>query len=244
MKPKLTAVIIDDEKSARENLRLLLESFCQDVEVLGVASNVDDAVILINNVQPQVVFLDIEMPEKNGFQLLDEFSKINFQIIFVTAYDHYALKAFQVAALDYLLKPIEIDLLQKAVKKIAIHPNNSNERLELLSNNRKEIKKIAIPFNKDFKIINIQDIICIEADRMYSTIYTLSGKKYVAAKKLMYYEKLLKDNDFFRVHRSWIVNLNHIKLYAKVDKLIKLSNSITIPIGNGYKEELENMFKK
>ena len=115
--------------------------------------------------------------------------------------------------------------------------------MDIDDDNKNEIKKIAIPFNKDYKIIDIRDVLCIEADRMYSNIYTASGKQYVAAKKLMYYEKLLKDNAFVRVHRSWLVNTNHIKSYFKVDKLLGLTNSMKIPLSNGYKEELEHIFK-
>lgn len=239
----LDAIIIDDEINARENLRFLLTEFCKNVTIVSEAKNVDEAVIQIKKHQPQVIFLDIEMPQKNGFQLLEAFDIIDFQIIFVTAYDQYAIKAFEFAALDYLLKPIDIERLQKAVKKASTIAIKNIDKLELLKSNRKKVTKIAIPYKSDYVIIDLTNILCIEADRMYSIIYTVDNKKYIASKKLSYYENLLSiDTGFVRVHRSWMIHTNTIKIYSKKDKTIQLENQFKVPLSKSYKEKFESIF--
>lgn len=245
MKNKLKAIIVDDELNARENLRYLLGDFCKQITIEGEASNIDDAVKLIHKTQPKLVFLDIEMPQKNGFQLFDEFEEINFQVIFITAYDNYAIKAFQVAAIDYLLKPVDITLLQKAVTKAELQlvQKTSDARIQVLQENKKKFKKIAVPYKNDYAIIDINDVICIQADRMYSVIYTLNEKQFIASKKLNHYENLFKEEGFFvRVHRSWVVNTKHISVYSKREKQIELTNKKVIPVSKGYKQSFETLF--
>ncbi|WP_299680922.1 LytTR family DNA-binding domain-containing protein [uncultured Tenacibaculum sp.] len=242
---KVKAILVDDELNARENLRYLLGDFCSEVEIVGEASNIDDAVILIEKEIPDLVFLDIEMPEKNGFQIFNEFEEINFQVIFITAYDQYAIKAFQVAAIDYLLKPVEVSLLQNAVKKAKefINQKKSDTRISVLKENKKKLKKIAIPYKNDYAIIDTKDIICIQADRMYSIIYTIQNKEYIASKKLNYYENLFENEvSFTRVHRSWIVNTDHVIIYSKRERQLKLSLEKLIPVSKGYKESFEASF--
>ncbi|QVY67209.1 LytTR family DNA-binding domain-containing protein [Polaribacter sp. Q13] len=241
----INAIIIDDEINARENLRYLLNEFCKNITVISEAKNVDEAVLKIKKHKPQLIFLDIEMPQKNGFQLLNSFTEIDFQIIFVTAYDKYAVKAFEVAALDYLLKPIEIEKLVKSIKRAttSIVNKTNNNRITLLKENKKTVKKIAIPYKSDYVILNITDLLYIEADRMYSIIHTKGDKKYLASKKLSYYENLLCDeNIFIRVHRSWIINSNKIVSYSKKDKMITLDSHFKIPVSKSYKETFEKMF--
>lgn len=243
---KIKAIIVDDELNARENLRYLLNEFCKDVEIISEASNVDDAVVEINKHTPNLVFLDIEMPRKNGFQLLEEFTSIDFQIIFVTAYDMYAIKAFEVAALDYLLKPVAIERLQASVKKVEKtieDAKTTQAHLEVLKQNKKNLQKIAIPYKTDYVILDINDVLCIEADRMYSVVYTRSQKKYMVAKKLSYYENLLcNEKEFIRLHRSWIVNLNKIETYSKKEKEVKLETDFKVPVSKSYKENFETLF--
>lgn len=245
MNDNLTSIIVDDEINARENLRLLLQSYCPDIKIVGEAANVDDAIQLIQNKTPQLVFLDIEMPKKDGFQLVYAFKNMPFKIIFITAYDHYAIKAFQIAALDYLLKPIDIQLLKNAVKKAKQHEqlHSENEKLRLLKINEKAITKIAIAYKNDYAIIAIHDILCIEADRMYTTVYTVSGKTYMASKPLQHYENLLVNNSIIRVHRSWLVNLSHIDIYSKKDHSITLNTSKKIPLSKSFKTAFEMVFK-
>mgnify|MGYP000675192189 CR=1 FL=1 len=244
---KITAVLVDDEINARENLRFLLNDFCENVTILAEATNVDEALKLIEKYKPQIVFLDIEMPHKNGFKLLEEVDDLDFQVIFVTAYNSYAIKAFQVAAIDYLLKPIDVDLLTKAVEKAIVNVENiiTKEQVKLLEKTEKEISKIAIPYKNDYVIVNINDIYSIEADRMYSIVHLDNGKKYLAAKKLSDYENLLKDNKLFlRVHRSWMVNIDKITTYSKKDKEVVLIDTFKIPVSKGYKDNFEKIFFK
>jgi two-component system LytT family response regulator len=243
---KIKALLVDDEFGARENLKYLLETFCKQIEVVATATNVDAAIVEINKHNPEVVFLDIEMPQKNGFHLLKSFLSINFQVIFVTAYDNFAVSAFEVSAIDYLLKPIDIKRLISAVEKVTKTLSNetSNERLKLLQENSKELTKIVIPHKNTNIIVNITDIICIEADRMYSIIYTIDHNSYVIAKKLNYYETLLcSGNDYIRTHRSWIVKVSFIQEYSKKLKKLKLKNQIEIPVGATHKEKIQTIFQ-
>lgn len=242
---ELRAVLVDDEINARENLQYLLEAFCKEVTVVAEAATVETAVAQIQKHQPDVVFLDIEMPRQNGFQLLDAFESINFEVVFITAYDQHAVRAFQVAAVDYLLKPIDIDLLKKAVEKVKERRGlqKTNTGVELLKQQKKQVDKIAIPYKSDYVIVRVEDILCIEADRMYSIIHTIDNKRYVAAKKLNYYETLFADAEFFiRVHRSWGINTNHILSYSKKERKVALYCQKHIPVSKGYKEQFEEVF--
>lgn len=237
----LRAIIVDDELNARINLTYLLKTFCSDVKVVAEASNVDTAVEMIKNHQPDLVFLDISMPEKNGFQLVHSFKEINFQIIFITAYDQYALKAFEVSALDYLLKPIEVDRLKNAVQR-AKAKVDINNRLALFNEqyNKNELTKIAIPANGYHHIIEIDNIACIEASGSYSNIHSICNEEFLTSKKLNYYEKILTTHTvFIRIHRSWIVNINHLEFYSKKERIIILKNHKKIPVGQSFKEYFE-----
>ncbi|MFD2561686.1 LytR/AlgR family response regulator transcription factor [Aquimarina rubra] len=246
MEEEITSILVDDEINARENLRFLLANFCKNVNVLAEATNVDEALEQIRKYRPQVVFLDIEMPQKNGFQLFESFDQIDFQVIFITAHDSYAIKAFQVAAIDYLLKPVEIQLLQNAVKKAQnyLQQDTIDNRVQLLNENKKKINKIAVPYKSDYAIISVQDILYIQADRMYSIIYTNQQKKYTVAKKLHYYEELLQEEGtFIRVHRSWIVNSDKIKYYSRKERSVQLLDDTDIPVSKGYKLAFEAIFE-
>lgn len=238
---KIRAIIVDDELSARENLSYLINNFCSDISIVDICNSVDTGVLSIKKHKPDVVFLDIEMPQKNGFQLLKEFPNINFQVIFITAYDEYAVKAFEVSAIDYLLKPVDIDRLVEAANKIKNKLNvvGLQTRIDTLTENKKQISRISIPYKSDYVIINIDDIIYIEADRMYSHIYTESGKKYTASKKLSYYESLFSETKKLkRIHRSWLVNLDKAEFYSKAEKKVVIKNK-NIPVGKTYKEDTE-----
>ena len=241
----ITAIIVDDEINARENLRYLLATFCKEIVIVAEAENVDEAFEKITNKVPDIVFLDIEMPGKNGFQLLDLFSQVDFQVIFITAYDSYAIKAFQVAAIDYLLKPVDISLLKKAIVKVKeqVELKLVNKRVSLLLKNKKKINQIAIPYKSDYVILSIKKIVCIEADRMYVIIYTIDNKKYVIAKKMSHYEKLFEEErSVVRVHRSWMINMNYVKVYSKKEKNIELTTKKIVPVSKGYKSTFETLF--
>lgn len=245
----LTAIIVDDEINARENLQILIDSFCESVKIVGEAKHVDEAIILIENQKPQLVFLDIEMPQKNGFELLYYFKEIPFHVVFVTAYDSYAIKAFEVSAVDYLLKPIEIDRLKAAIKKVVAQEEQLHlaSRYHSLKENieSQDIKTIYVPYKSDYAIIDVATILYIQANRMYSNICvfdpkTQQQKVYVYAKKLSYFEELFKNNpSFARTHRSWMVNTKHIQSYSKKNQLVTLIEDIEIPVSKSGKNALE-----
>ena len=239
----IRAILIDDEERARRVLSTLLADFCPDVEILEICSNVPDAVIAINKFQPDVVFTDIEMPGYSGFDLLDFFTEINFQIIFTTGYDEYALKAFQVSAIDYLLKPIQIDQLENAVTKVKKAKSISmGGRLEALKENLKqaEIQKIALPTFDGLLFLDVANIVCLEADGAYTNVTCNDRKPIIVSKRLKFFELLLENrNQFFRVHRSAIVNLNYIEKYSKAESYLVLIEDKIIRVSRDKKSAFE-----
>lgn len=243
----LRAIIVDDEVNAHENLRYLLHQYCPLVTIVGEAFHVDEAISLIHDTSPDVVFLDIEMPNKSGFELFDAFETIPFQTIFVTAYDQHAIRAFSVSAIDYLLKPIAIDLLKNAVDKVASKQQEQTimARIQALQENNAQsaISKISIPYKSDYVILNIEDVLYIEADRMYSIVHVkgkLANKTFLYAKKLSHFEKVLQFNqNFCRTHRSWIVNLDHITSYSKKEHQLHINTTTQIPVSKSYKSDVE-----
>lgn len=238
----IKAVLVDDEVNALHNLTVLLEEFCPNVTILGKATNIDEAVIIINKEKPDLVFLDIEMPQKSGFELFNETSR-NFKTIFVTAYDEYAVKAFEVSALDYLLKPINIDRLQQAVSKVVVQEQPVASLKTLQKNIAvKKIQRINVLYKDVYKELEVNDILCIEANQSYSVIY-YENKKYVYSKNLIYFEKLLADNPlFFRTHRSWIVNLSKVKHFSKNKLTLMLHNNIETTVSRRKIKEFQESF--
>lgn len=217
----ITAIIIDDEQRSRDVLKKTIEKYCKDVKIIATGNCVDDGVDLIRSYNPDLIFLDIEMPNGNGFTLFDKVKNINFDIIFTTAYEEYAIKAFRVAALDYLTKPIDHRQLQDAVnrlknkKKLQINEQRFALLLENISNRPDEFNKIALPTNEGYTMINTGEIVFCEADENYTIVYLLNGERMVVSKTLKLIEELLPHKIFYRIHRSFVVNLNLIKEYSK-----------------------------
>jgi two-component system LytT family response regulator len=242
---KIKAIIVDDEESARDVLSNLITRFCPQIEIITTCSNVLEAVDTIKKCQPDVIFLDIEMPNYAGYEIVSFFDEINFEIIFVTAYDQYAIKAFEISAVDYLLKPVEIDRLKSSVKKLAtkIELNQSHSNYKVLTQNLKsdELNKIVIKQNGKHIITDTKDIIAIEAKEAYSYIHTISGE-YLMSKNLKHFETILENNnDFFRSHKSWIVNLTHLVNFSKSKLEIELSKNITAKLSKYKKPEFEDV---
>ena len=242
---KIKAIIVDDEESARNVLSSLLIRFCPSIEIINKYSNVLSAVEGIKEIKPDVVFLDIEMPNYAGYELVSFFDKVDFEIIFVTAYDKFALKAFEISAVDYLLKPIEIDRLKQAVNKLeSIHElKNNSKNLEALKENLKKetLSKIIVRQNGDQEIVDVENIIAIEAQEAYSCIHTTTGK-YMMSKNLKHYESLLADNkSFFRTHKSWLINLNHLKSFSKSKFEIDMSSGINAKLSKYRIAEFEEL---
>ena len=245
----INAIIIDDEERARNTLSSLLLNYCPEINMLATCANVPDGVIAINKYKPDVVFLDIEMPDYNGFELLSFFREIDFDIIFVTAYSEYAIKAFEVSAVDYILKPIDIDQLKNSVEKLKQKKLHSQmqEQIELLKESYKgeDIRKIALSMSDGLTFVVVADIVLLEADGAYTTFYLKYGQKIVVSKKLKFYEDILSNRSFFfRTHRSYLVNVNFIKKYSRSENAILMDNNITISISRDRKQEFESLLKE
>jgi len=246
---QLKAIIIDDEERARTALSSLLKDFCQEVLILESCSNVPDGVLAINRNNPDVVFLDIEMPEYSGFELLNFFKEIDFEIIFVTAYNEYAIKAFEVSALDYLLKPVDIDKLKLAVEKAKSKQfeNSIKDRINILkeSFSGEQFNKIALPMSEGLLFVDTSDIVYLEADGAYTEVWLKNGSKILVSKKIKFFEEVLELRpNFFRSHRSYMVNINFIKRYNKSENTLALDNGKTIVISRDKKAEFEQQLKE
>ncbi len=233
----LNAIIVDDEEFARSSLYFLLQENCENVHVAGIAKSVNEARTLLNQHQIDLIFLDIAMPGENGFELIPQAQVANATVIFTTAYDQYALKAIKANALDYLLKPIDIDELIVAVEKATKYVKNENNRSESLKNlandltNKSSIKKITIPNGQGYRLVDIDDIIHIEADSNYSVFNLVTAEKIAVSKVLKDYEEILPENRFFRIHKSTIVNLAYIKEYNSKNGLqVILKNGESIAV--------------
>jgi two-component system, LytTR family, response regulator len=233
-----TCVIIDDEKNAREALSKIIERyFSSKIKILQLADSVKEGVFAINKLHPDIVFLDIEMPEENGFKLFDYFDIYDFEVIFTTAYKQYAIDAIKFAALDYLLKPINyIDLRDVLVRLEKKNSKNSNtDQIEaFLSNIGTEsgnFNKIALPTLEGFQMEKINNIVYCQAEENYCKIFTNRNEAILVAKTLKSIEERLPDELFFRIHKSFLVNMNYIKSYCKTDGYrVKLDNGIELDV--------------
>ena len=212
----ITTIIIDDEQNARENLKLILEDFCPEVTILAEAGSAEEARVLIDKHNPQLLFLDINMPNEDGFELLDSIENKNFSVIFITAHNQFALKALKAGAIDYIEKPIDIEDLQIAVAKISTEEeptgNVDYKMIKTLLNEYKDDSKsdiIAVPTLSGYEIIKAEDIVHLEADESYTKIFLADGKKCTSSMTIARYEKVLDTKTFFRVHKSHIINTRH-----------------------------------
>ncbi|WP_285009045.1 LytR/AlgR family response regulator transcription factor [Pedobacter faecalis] len=216
----MNAIIVDDEEFARSSLFFLLQDNCPQIHISGIAKSVAEARILLAQNQVDLIFLDIAMPGENGFELISTANEHNAHVIFTTAYDQYALKAIKANALEYLLKPIDIDELKEAVEKAMRYiPANKTDsdrgkRLGNLAENladRSGITKITLPNGQGYSLIDVDDIVYIEADSNYSVFHLRNGDQITVSKVLKEYEEILPDDRFLRIHKSSIINLNDLK---------------------------------
>jgi len=222
----LKAILVDDEQRARDVLSNLLSRFAPEIEVLTTCANIPEAIESIKLLNPDVVFLDIEMPMYAGFEIVSFFEHIPFQIVFVTAYDRYAIKAFEVSAVDYLLKPVEIDRLKKTVSRLQKQrqANVSVGQYEALKDNLKNSQalKLVIRHNGMRKVLEVDHIFAFEAQESYCKIHTKEGV-YMMSKNLKHFENIMSGNlKFFRSHKSWLVNLSEVERYSKKEMHIEL----------------------
>ncbi len=239
-----TAMVVDDELNNRENLRRLLVKHCPQIEVLGEAASVREAISQCQRLKPEVVFLDIEMPGGNGFRLIEKLAPVPFQVIFVTAYDAYALDAIKCSALDYVLKPIDKDELVKAVSKLDSVPQKQDHQLENLGTFLEGgQKKLALSLADEIRLVKLNDILRIEADNNYCHFVLAGGESVMVSKHLGHYHDLLKNMGFTRVHQSHLINRQFIERYVKRDGgHLVLTNGDNVPVSRTQREHVIQLF--
>ena len=246
----IQALIIDDEKNAIEVLELQLSRFCKNVQVLATAQGGIQGIELIRKHQPDLVFLDIEMPHKNGFDVLNETKDCRYKVIFTTAYDQFAIRAFKFSALDYLLKPIDIRELQEAVEKAAIKDEQGSldEKLQVLISQLQapvRQERIALPVADGMQFFHTDEILRCESESNYTHISLTNGKRITIAKTLKEVEESLRGVDFYRIHQSHLVNMNHISKVVKGEGgYVVMKDGTTITISRNKKEAFLDSFRK
>ena len=246
----LKAILIDDEPECLRSLAHDLKLHCPGVDILEQCDSGKAGIKKIHECSPDVVFLDIDMPYINGFDLLEMVPNVDFEVIFTTAHDKYALQAFNISAVDYLLKPVDPDALKKAVKKVRLLRENGNtpkqihfliQQLKDLENNT--VKKIAVPTFDGLEFVTLDEILYCQSDGAYSYVFFRDGSKLYISKTLRYLETALCTFHFFRVHNSYIVNLNHVRKYSKTDGgMLILTSGEKIRVSRSKKEELLRLF--
>lgn len=244
----IKAVIVEDEESSKIALNNLLEKFCDNVKVIGTATNVMEAVKLINKQKPELVFLDIELPGLNGFELLDYYNKMPFEIIFTTAYDIYAIKAIKLSAVDYLLKPIDLEELKEALQKVVNKKEISTQskRISYLKANlSSSFQRIALPVQDGYEFVVIDHIIRLEADGNYTRFFLQTGEKFLISKTLKHFEEILSGNQFLRINRSDFINMLHVKKLLRSKKLsVMMRDGCELGVADTRREELIAFMEK
>jgi two-component system LytT family response regulator len=245
----LRAIVIDDEKLSREVLCNYLKEYCPEVEVSATASSIKSAYKAIKKYLPHLIFLDIEMSDGKGFDLLSMFDKIDFKIIFITAYSDYAVKAFRFSAVDYLLKPVKIDELKEAVSRVW-HPEvpepdkgNLSVLMSNLKGGRSQIPTLVIPHLKGFLVLKIPEIIMCQADGYCTNFHLTGNRKIISSKNLKHFYDLLSDHNFIRIHHSFIINLDHVTGYNRQGEIL-LTENLTAFLGDSYKNDFIKRFSR
>jgi len=240
----LTAIIIDDETNSRNALRQKITKHCNNVMIIADCENGEEGIEKIETQKPDIIFLDIEMPRMNGFTMLQQIKNKNFEVIFITAYDHYAIKAIKFSALDYLLKPVEVEDLKAAVEKVTQKRKqmDGNKRVELLVQNFLEEKtahqRIAISSMEGLQFVTTNDIIYLEANSNYTSFYLADNRKITATKTLKDFEEILPASMFIRIHHSYLINKNGIEKYIKGEGgQVVMKNGVTLDVARRKKEE-------
>jgi two-component system LytT family response regulator len=247
MMNSITALVVDDEKDSRESLQNYLRKYCPEVKVQQACANIQEAAEAIKAHQPQLVFLDIEMPYGNAFDLLDQLEEVDFEIVFVTAYSQYAIPALNLSAAYYLLKPIDIDELIAAVAKVR-DELQQQDRLARATVLREHLqgnaKRLVLPLIDGFEVVETADILYCEAADNFTCFYMQSGEKHLICRKLKFYEELLSPRGFCRIHRSTLANLSYVQRYLKgKGGTVVLKNGKELAVSQSRKEAfLEQMY--
>ena len=247
----LKAVIVEDEAISREILAGYINRYCPDVELLAEADNIKAGIAAIHKHKPDIVFLDVEMPKGNGFDLLEQVGEVNFETVFVTAYGNYAMKALNYSAAYYILKPVSIDELVAAVSKIKQQrqkekiPVQTKILLENIQVSQQQNFKIVLPLLDGFEVVQVKDIVHCEANDNFTDFFLLGKPKKMICRTLKFYEDLLGDSGFMRVHKSHFINLDHIIKYTKgKGGQVTMADGSVIDVSPNKKEELMHKFEK
>jgi two-component system LytT family response regulator len=250
IKKMLRVLIVDDESPVRATLRGLLDKTCPQVKIVGEAISVASGIRAIREKSPDLILLDIKMDDGTGFDLLKRFENVNFKIIFVTAYEEYAIKAFEFSAVDYILKPVNPEKLAEAVKRAEyLHQSEFNTQLgalrENIENPGRQIKKIILKNQESIFLLDVDDIICCLSDGSYTHFQTCNGQKITVSKLLKDYDTLLSGSGFLRVHRSHLINLKHIKRFDRQDGgYVVMADETHLPVSTSGRERLLELFNE
>jgi two-component system, LytTR family, response regulator len=245
----LKCIIVDDEFKSRESLRAIIQKFCENIVVLEVCQNGVEATKAIYNGKPDIVFMDIQLQKETGFEILEKLDKIEFELIFTTAYSEFAIKAFKFSAIDYLLKPIDINDLKAAIEKARKRiTGNITQRIAQLGQNLRantfKHSRLALPATDGLVFVNVDQIVFCEATGNYTNIHMDDGRKFVVSRTLKEYEELLEDQDFFRIHNSFLINLNSLKKYIRGEGgQVVMNNNQTLDVSKAKKKSFLERIK-
>jgi two-component system LytT family response regulator len=250
----IRSIIVEDEPRGLNTLKKLLEDYCPEIKIVAECTDADEAKEKIEQMNPQLVLLDISLPGKNSFDLLAELDQINFEIIFVTAFNEYTLQAFHYSAVDYLMKPIDEDLLMEAIrraeKRIAMNGNGNDGNVSALLHNVQKIQspqemKLCIHSVKGFQVVDLKEVLYCDASGSYTNFYFTDKHTLCTAKSILEYEELLEDAGFVRVHKSYLVNLLHVKEYIRGEGgSIKISGGQELEVSRRKKDLFLNKMKQ
>ncbi len=246
----LKVLIIDDETKSRETIKDMLEIFCHGIDVIAQADSVKTGISAIKQYNPDLVLLDIRMPDGTGFDLLRQIGPVNFKLIFITAYEEYAIKAFKFSALDYILKPIDpVELIEAIDKSKKMITNDSlniqlNSFLSNIDASSKETKKIALKSMDSINLVEVNEIVRCESNGNYTSFHMTDGEEIVVSKTMKEFADILDDHDFFRVHQSHIINLRHLKCFIKNEDTCIMRDNSKVPVSFRKRDELIKFFKK
>ena len=235
------AIIIDDEEKSRVTLNSFIQKYCPTIQIVDMQNGVKSGVASIEKNNPDVIFLDIEMDDGYGFDVIEATRSYVYDVIFVTAYNQYALKAFKYSAIDYLLKPINPEELILAVNKLTDSSRLSQieEKLEALLLNKKSLQKIAFPSMEGLRLENINNLAYLESDNYYTNVHLKNGEKLVVSKTLKEYDQMLNEEGFFRIHQKFLTNISYISNYTKSDGgYLTLENGVELPVARRKKDDL------